>query len=520
MSKIHNFDVLIIGSGSAGLITAINISEDLSVAIISKDRFLEGSSYYAQGGISAVFDSSDNFNSHIEDTLITGARLGREEAVRFMVEKAPQAIIDLEKTGVKFSRKGSSYDLTTEGGHSAKRVVHVADKTGESIQTNLLRTAKKRKNIKLFEYSMAIDLLLKDNKCFGSYVYNIKESSVCSFIAKKTIIATGGCSAVYLYNSNPNTSTGDGIAMAFRAGCDIVNMEFAQFHPTCVFKSQDESFLISETLRGEGAKLSLPNNKKFMHKYDEREEMASRDIVARAIDNEMKVNGIDFVHLDISFKDSNWILKRFPMIAKRCSEIGIDITKDKIPVVPAAHYTCGGINIDIDTKTNVVNLYAVGEASHSGVHGANRMASNSLLECIVFAKTCAKNINNSDIRNSKTPDFSFWDSSKVKKSKEKVVLTHILQEVRLIMWNFVGIVRNDSRLNSARMRLVQIEKDINNYYKLYIISKDLLELRNLVHSAKIIVDSAILRKESRGLHFNTDYPKQLQFAKNSVIIKK
>lgn len=520
MSPIHKFDVLIIGSGSAGLMTAINISDDLSVALVTKDKFLEGSSYYAQGGISAVLDSADNFNAHIQDTLITGANLGSEKIIRFMVEEAPQAIKDLEETGVKFSRKGRNYDLTTEGGHSAKRVAHVADKTGESIQTNLLNKVKQKKNIKLFEHFIAIDLLLQDSECFGSYVYDIKNDKICSFIAKKTIIATGGCSAVYLYTSNPNTSTGDGVAMAFRAGCDIVNMEFSQFHPTCLFNSQSEIFLISETLRGEGAKLILPNNELFMHKYDKYGAMASRDIVARAIDNEMKMHGIDFVYLDISSKDSKWILDRFPMIAKRCNEFGIDISKDKIPVVPAAHYTCGGINIDINARTSIDNLYTVGEAAHSSAHGANRMASNSLLECIVFAKSCAKDINSSNIRTTKTPEFNLWDSSKVKRSKEKVVLSHILQEVRLIMWNFVGIVRNNSRLNSARLRLIQIEKEIDNYYCLYIITKDLIELRNLVHTAKIIVDSAILRKESRGLHFNTDYPKLLKTPKNSVIIKK
>lgn len=520
MSEIKNFDVLIIGSGAAGLMTAININNDISVALVAKNKFLEGSSYYAQGGISAALDSTDDFSSHIQDTLKTGINLGDEKTISFMVEEAPQAIKDLENAGVEFSRSGKNYDLTTEGGHSAKRVVHVADKTGESIQVNLLNKAQQKKNIKLFKYHTAIDLLIQNKKCFGSYVYDIKNDNICSFVAKKTIIATGGCSKVYLYTSNPDTSTGDGVAMAFRAGCEIVNMEFAQFHPTCLFNAKSRSFLISETLRGEGAKLILPNGKSFMHKYDEREEMASRDIVARAIDNEMKIHGISFVYLDISFKDKKWILNRFPMIAKRCSELGIDISKDKIPVVPAAHYTCGGINTDINAKSSIDNLYAVGEVAHSGVHGANRMASNSLLECIVFAKSCAKDINNSNIKTTSIPDFNCWDASRAQKSKEKVVLSHIWQEVRLIMWNFVGIVRSNKRLNSARLRLIQIEKEIRDYYFSYTITEDLIELRNLVQTAQIIVDSAASRKESRGLHFNIDYPEQLEKPQNSIFIKK
>lgn len=519
MSKNQQFDVLIIGSGAAGLMSAMQLSEHLSVALIAKDQLLEGSSYYAQGGISAVLDSADDFNSHIKDTVKTGFDLGDEQRIQFMVEQAPDAIKDLEKAGVKFSQRGQNYDLTTEGGHSAKRVAHVADKTGQSVQINLLAQVREKTNIVLFEYHTAIDLLTKNKQCFGAYVYDKKNDQVSSFVANKTIIATGGASKAYLYTSNPDTSTGDGVAMAFRAGCEIVNMEFAQFHPTCLFHSQSKSFLISETLRGEGAKLTLPNGESFMHKYDDREEMAPRDIVARAIDHEMKTHGFDCVYLDLSFKDSNWIAERFPTITERCLSLGIDICNERIPVVPAAHYTCGGIGTDINAQSNITNLYAIGEVAHSGVHGANRMASNSLLECLVFAKTCAKHINTNETETDGAPLFDNWDASRVEHSQEKVVVSHLWQEVRRLMWNFVGIVRSNRRLESAQQRLQQIQKEVNDYYRLYIVTEDLIELRNLVQTSQIIVESALSRKESRGLHFTLDYPELLDEAQNSVIIK-
>jgi len=519
MPKTYQFDVLIIGSGAAGLMSAIQLSEDLSIALIAKDQLLEGSSYYAQGGISAVLDSDDDFNSHIQDTIKTGFDLGNEQSIRFMVEQAPNAIKDLEKAGVEFSHQGKEYDLTTEGGHSAKRVAHVADKTGQSVQTNLLLQVRQKTNITLFEHHTAIDLLMKDKQCFGAYVYDKKNGQVSSFISSKTILATGGASKVYLYTSNPDTSTGDGIAMAYRGGCEIINMEFAQFHPTCLFHPHAKSFLISETLRGEGAKLTLPNGESFMHKYDEREEMAPRDIVARAIDHEMKTHGFDCVYLDLSFKDSHWITSRFPTITERCLALGIDICNERIPVVPAAHYTCGGVGADMNAQTNIDNLFAIGEVAHSGVHGANRMASNSLLECLVFAKTCAKHINHSERQIDQLPGFEDWDASRVKHSQEKVVVSHLWQEARLLMWNFVGIVRSDRRLKLAQRRLAQIQQEVNDYYRLYVLTEDLIELRNLVQTAQIIVESALSRKESRGLHFTLDYPEQLESAHNSVITK-
>ena len=518
MAKKYQFDVLIIGSGAAGLMSAVQLSSSTSIAVIAKDKILEGSSYYAQGGISAVLDPEDNFDSHIEDTVNTGFNLGNEKSIRYMVEQAPQAIKDLESTGVQFSHINNSYDLTTEGGHSSKRVAHVADKTGQSIQVNLLAKVRQKNNIELFEEYVAVDLVVKDKNCYGAYVFDKNSKEVVTFSSNKTILATGGASKSYLYTSNPDTSTGDGIAMAYRAGCEISNMEFTQFHPTCLFHPHAKSFLISETLRGEGAKLLLPDGQEFMHKYDDRLELAPRDIVARAIDNEMKVNGYDCVYLDFSFKDKEWIKSRFPTITQRCKELGIEISKEALPVVPAAHYTCGGVNTNIDAQSSITNLYAVGEVAHTGVHGANRMASNSLLECVVFAKSCANHINGSEFENSQTK-IEKWDDSRVAPSKEKVVIAHLWHEIRLIMWNFVGIVRSNNRLNSAYLKIQQINKEVDEYYRIYTVTEDLIELRNLAQTSKIIVESALSRKESRGLHYNQDYPNKMSKIQNTVMTK-
>ena len=516
MAILHSFDVLIIGTGSAGLMNALTLSSDLNIALIAKDKVLEGSSYYAQGGISAVLDTEDNFDTHIKDTLETGIGLSDPKTTRFMVEAAPDAIHSLESLGVDFTKQNNQYHLTTEGGHSNRRVAHVADKTGRSIQTNLFDNVRAKDNIELFENFIAVDLLIKDGACYGAYILNNQTLKVETFLAKQVILATGGASKTYLYTSNPDTSTGDGIAMAYRAGCEIVNMEFTQFHPTCLYHPHAKSFLITEALRGEGAKLTLPNGEAFMHKYDEREELAPRDIVARAIDFEMKMGGFDCVYLDISFKPKDWIQNHFPTIFERCLCFGIDISKESIPVVPAAHYTCGGIHTNLDAKTNIENLYAIGEASHTGVHGANRMASNSLLECIVFAKTCAEYINQQKL-NFDFPEFDDWDASRVTLSKEKVVVSHLWDEIRRLMWNFVGIVRSNRRLHYATKKLAEIEVEVNDYYQLYLISSDLVELRNLVKTAQIIVDSATKRTESRGLHYNEDYPSTQEQATNTVI---
>lgn len=516
MPTQHQFDVLIIGTGSAGLMSALQLSTDLSIALIAKDDVLEGSSFYAQGGISAVLDAHDNFDQHVADTLSTACGLADEDAVNFMVKNAPSAIDSLEDAGVQFTKDKNDYHLTTEGGHSHRRVAHVADKTGQSIQINLLSNVKKRNNITLFEGCIAVDLLTQIDQCFGAYVLNKQTHEVELFVAHKTILATGGASKVYRYTSNPDTSTGDGIAMAKRAGCKIVNMEFAQFHPTCLYHPHAKSFLISEAIRGEGGKLHLPNGNQFMHQYDERGELAPRDIVARAIDSEMKSGGLDCVYLDISFKGKDWIQQHFPTIFNKCLSFGIDISNQSIPVVPAAHYTCGGIDTNLDGQTDINNLYAIGEVAHTQVHGANRMASNSLLECVVFAKSCAQDINQQAL-DSAHPSFNPWDASRVAPSNEKVVVTHLWDEVRSIMWNFVGIVRSDRRLNYAKHRLEQIEAEVNEYYSLYLISSDLVELRNLVKTAQIIIQSALARQESRGLHFNEDHPKPSKSVKNTII---
>ncbi len=518
MPTQHHFDVLIIGTGSAGMMSALQLADRLSIALIAKDKILESSSYYAQGGIAAVLDANDNFQSHISDTLSAGVGLGNKKAIRFMVEQGPSAIAALEQAGVIFTHKNGQYHLTTEGGHSNRRVAHVADKTGRSIQTNLFKKVKSKSNISLFEDFIAIDLLIKNQHCYGGYILNKSNNRVERFISHKTIIATGGGAKTYLYTSNPDTSTGDGIAMAYRAGCSIVNMEFTQFHPTCLYHPHAKSFLISETLRGEGGKLILPNGEAFMYKYDPREELAPRDIVARAIDSEMKTHGFDCVYLDITFKDKNWIKRHFPTIDKKCTSFGIDISVQPIPVVPAAHYTCGGIQTNINACSNIGNLYAIGEVAHTGVHGANRMASNSLLECMVFASACARHISQQNL-SLEYPNFNDWDASRVSPSKEKVVVSHLWDEIRRIMWNFVGIVRSNKRLYSAQRRLSQIQIEVDEYYRLYLISADLIELRNLVETAQIIVQSAINRTESRGLHYNIDYLEQLKKPTNTIIQK-
>ena len=518
MTKKRNFDILIIGTGSSGLMSAIKLSNNLSIALITKDKVLNSSSYYAQGGISAVLNKDDSFKTHIRDTLVSGGGLVDENIASFMVKNAPNAIKDLEKIGVEFSKDNNKYHLTTEGGHSKHRVAHVTDKTGQSIQVNLLKTIIEKENIIIFENHIAIDLLVKNNSCYGAYIFNKKTNSIKNFMAHKTIIATGGASKAYLYTSNPDTSTGDGIAMAYRSGCVISNMEFTQFHPTCLYHQHAKSFLISESLRGEGAKLVLANNKPFMHKYDKRMELAPRDIVARAIDNEMKTLGINCVYLDISFKKKAWIKSHFPTIYKKCLTFGIDITKVAIPVVPAAHYTCGGIQVDIHAKSNIENLYSIGETTYNGAHGANRLASNSLLECIVFATSCAQYINKQKL-NKKHAKFNNWDASRVSSSKEKIVVAHLWDEIRRIMWNFVGIMRNDKRLNYAKKRLTQIQTEVNDYYRTYLISNDLIELRNIIEVSQIIVKSAINRKESRGLHYNEDHTKKLKQANNTLLKK-
>ena len=531
-TPMHFYDVLIIGSGAAGMTLASQLTKNYDIAILSKVEPNEGSTYYAQGGIAAVLDEYDSMESHIEDTLDAGAGLCHREIVEFTVRRSPQIINWLVKKGVNFDKKpgasgATSFHLTKEGGHSHRRVLHAADATGREIALTLYDALDKYPNVSFFKQFVAVDLVkandigLKGNACLGAYVLNLESGDVELFRANHVILATGGASKVYLYTSNPDTASGDGIAMAWRAGCRVANLEFNQFHPTCLYHPEAKSFLISEALRGEGAKLVLPDGKRFMHHFDERAELAPRDIVARAIDHEMKRLGCDCVYLDISQKPSTFIKDHFPNIYARCAEFGIDITKAPIPIVPAAHYTCGGIVTDINGQTDVPNLYAIGESSFTGLHGANRMASNSLLECMVFASAAAENIMvkpKEKKDNLSVPKVPAWDDSQVTNSIEDVTISHNWDELRRFMWNYVGIVRTDKRLQRARRRVQLLQQEVSEYYSNYKINGDLVELRNLVTVADLIVQSAIRRKESRGLHFTLDYPEILKEARDTVLV--
>ncbi|BBP43469.1 L-aspartate oxidase [Thiosulfativibrio zosterae] len=515
-----NTDILVIGSGIAGLSVALKLAKHFKVTLLAKSDIAEGSSQYAQGGIAAVLDPFDSIDSHIQDTLSAGAGLGDVAAIRLVAEKASGVIHELIELGVPFSKDqiGNQYHLTQEGGHSHRRVIHAADHTGKSVIDTLISAVTKHPNIRLMPNHMTIDLILSQDKssCIGSYALNKKSRVISSITANVTILATGGASKAYLYTSNPDTSTGDGIAMAWRAGCSVTNMEFNQFHPTCLFHPKDRSFLISEAVRGEGGILRLPNGYAFMEDHDPRKDLAPRDIVARAIDEEIKRHGIDCVYLDITHKSEHFIIEHFPTIYARCLKVGIDITKEPIPVVPAAHYTCGGIQTDLNGATDIQNLYAIGETAHTGLHGANRLASNSLLEGLVFAETAYQHIL-ANFQERPVICIKDWDSSFVTDPKEKVTISHDWDEVRRVMWDYVGIVRRDKRLKRALQRIEIMQDEINDYYFSHTLNTDLLELRNLVQVAELMVRSALKRKESRGLHFNLDYPKQLSKAKNTVL---
>ncbi len=536
MTITHQHDILIIGGGAAGLSLALRLADKCSVAIITKGPGKDGSTYYAQGGVSAVLSDADTFDSHIEDTLRVGSGLSKPATVKYVVEHGPENIRWMQKLGVPFSsemfKSGKrELHLTREGGHTHRRVVHAADATGKAISDTLENHARHHDNITFFEHHIAVDLITTEkqghkkdtgsdaNTCIGAYVLNKKTDHVETFQARFVALATGGASKVYLYTSNPDGSTGDGIAMAWRAGCSISNMEFNQFHPTCLYHPEAKSFLISEAIRGEGGKLRLPNGKQFMHKFDERGELASRDIVARAIDHEMKRLGVPCLYLDISHRSPAFIASHFPTIHKQCLKFGIDMTKEPIPVVPAAHYTCGGINTDLNAKTDITNLYAIGETSHTGLHGANRMASNSLLECLVFAQSAAESISALIEAPYKCQKISNWDESRVTDSDEDVVISHNWDELRRFMWDYVGIVRTNKRLERAMHRASLLQQEIDDYYSNYRISSDLIELRNLTLVAELIIRSAMMRKESRGLHFSLDYPvaDESSIAKDTVL---
>jgi len=527
MSQTLTFDVLIIGSGAAGLTLGLSLPEHLRVAIVSKDSMDAGSTRWAQGGVAAVLDEEDSVEAHVADTLTAGAGLCNEAAVRFTVGNSTEAIRWLIDLGVPFTKDGEDqFHLTREGGHSARRIIHAADATGHAISDTLLQKAEARENLTLLHNYIAVDLItgdklgLKHHACIGGYFLNKKTGEVDAVTAKATALATGGASKVYLYTSNPDGASGDGIAMAWRAGCRVANMEFNQFHPTCLYHPQAGSFLITEAVRGEGGKLLLPDGRRFMDKFDERAELAPRDIVARAIDHEMKRLGADCLFLDISHKPSEFIREHFPTIYERCLQLGIDITKDPIPVVPAAHYTCGGVITDNAGRTDIDRLYAIGETACTGLHGANRLASNSLLECLVYARAAAADIE-AQIAQVPSPEpVPHWDSSQVTDSDEDVVISHNWDELRRFMWDYVGIVRTTKRLVRAKHRVKLLRQEIQEFYSNHKVTNDLLELRNLVDVADVIIRSALMRKESRGLHYSRDYPQALPRAFDTVLMSK
>lgn len=525
--KHHNTDVVIIGSGAAGLSLALTLANHCKVLVVSKGPLNEGSTLYAQGGIAAVFDKNDSVDSHVEDTLDAGAGLCSRDAVHYTASNAKSCMKWLIKQGVPFDMEHDSagkerYHLTREGGHSHRRILHAADATGKAVQTTLISRVKEHDNITLLEKYNAIDLVIsKTDKshCQGLYVWNRNKEQVETISAKFVSLATGGASKVYLYTSNPDIASGDGIAMAWRAGCRVGNMEFNQFHPTSLYHPELQNFLITEAMRGEGAYLKRPDGTRFMPDFDERAELAPRDIVARAIDFEMKRLGANCVYLDISHKDKDFIIEHFPTIYAKCLSVGLDITREALPVVPAAHYTCGGVVTDFNGKTDLDNLYAIGEVAYTGLHGANRMASNSLLECIVFAHAAAKDILTKldASESSSLNSIPEWDESRVSNSDEEVVITHNWHELRLFMWDYVGIVRTTKRLERAQRRVELLQQEIQDYYANFKVSNNLLELRNLVQVAELIIQCALSRKESRGLHYTLDYPEQLTSPEPTIL---
>jgi len=512
-------DFLVIGSGVAGLTCALRASEVGTVAVVTKREAAEGSTRYAQGGIASVLSESDSFESHIQDTHTAGAGLCHLDTVDMVVRSGPERIRELIKTGARFTRRErnqNEYHLTREGGHSARRIIHAEDLTGAEVERALLEACRSRKSITFYEHHTAIDLITtaaletKKNlppRCLGAYVLDNKSGKVHTFSARTVTLATGGLGKVYLYTSNPDIATGDGIAMAYRAGCPVANMEFIQFHPTCLYHPQAKSFLITEAMRGEGAKLLRIDGKRFMPDYHQLAELAPRDIVARAIDNEMKVRGDDYVLLDITHKPAAFIKKRFPNIYRTCKEFGLNITREPIPVVPAAHYLCGGVQTDLDGATALPGLYAIGETACTGLHGANRLASNSLLEALVYGYRAVSHAAEEMKKPRGKLSVPEWDPGHATDSDEAVVVSHNWDEIRRAMWNYVGIVRTNKRLSRALSRIQLIQEEIRQYYWDFHLTSDLIELRNIALVAELIIRSAIYRQESRGLHFNLDYPK-------------
>ena len=525
----HSCDVLIIGSGAAGLSLALRLADRHHVIVLSKGPVTEGSTFYAQGGIAAVFDETDSIDSHVEDTMIAGAGICDRHAVEFVASNARSCVQWLIDQGVLFdthvqSNGEESYHLTREGGHSHRRILHAADATGKEVETTLVSKAQNHPNIRVLERSNAVDLIVSDKiglpgtrRVVGAWVWNRNKETVETCHAKAVVLATGGASKVYQYTTNPDISSGDGIAMAWRAGCRVANLEFNQFHPTALYHPQARNFLLTEALRGEGAYLKRPDGTRFMPDFDERGELAPRDIVARAIDHEMKRLGADCMYLDISHKPADFIRQHFPMIYEKLLGLGIDLTKGPVPIVPAAHYTCGGVMVDDHGRTDVEGLYAIGEVSYTGLHGANRMASNSLLECLVYGWSAAEYITRRMPYAHGVSTLPPWDESRVENPDELVVIQHNWHELRLFMWDYVGIVRTTKRLERALRRINMLQQEIDEYYAHFRVSNNLLELRNLVQVAELIVRCAMVRKESRGLHFTLDYPELLTHSGPSIL---
>jgi L-aspartate oxidase len=520
-------DILILGSGAAGLTAALQLAQHYKVTVLAKGALSDGATSWAQGGIAAVLEPGDTFESHIEDTMVAGGGLNNRETVEFVVENAPEAIRKLADLGVPFNLDGQDWHLTREGGHSHRRIVHVNDATGWAVQEALESAARANPNITLVPDMVGIDLIVgrhqehfsTNGRVHGLYALNRKTGKVETFLARATILATGGAGRTYLYSTAPRGATGDGIAMAWRAGCRISNMEFMQFHPTCLYNLEVKNFLITEAVRGEGGFLKNPKTgHRYMPDYDERAELAPRDIVARANDAEIKRDGLDYVHLDISHKPPEFVREHFPNIYEKLMGLGIDITKQPIPVVPAQHYTCGGVLIDMDGRTDAPGLYAAGEVTQSGLHGANRLASNSLLECLVFGDACARHIAANWDSLPPPPAVRPWDASRVTDSDEEVVIQQSWREIRNFMWNFVGIVRTTKRLERAKHRVDLLRQEVEDYYSAFRVTPDLIELRNLVEVADLIIRSALRRKESRGLHYTLDYPRLAKEAVDTVLV--
>ena len=517
---MKQFDFLILGSGIAGLSFALKVAPHGRVAIVTKKDRAESNTNYAQGGIASVTSKEDSFESHVQDTLTAGAGLCKESVVRTIVEEGPARIAELIALGMKFSESeapsedgGKQLDLGREGGHSERRILHAKDVTGREIERALLNAISKQPNIEIFENHLAIDLITSqklgyvgENRCVGAYVFDKKSNRVETFSAPVTLLATGGCGKVYLYTTNPDIATGDGVAMAYRAGAAIADMEFVQFHPTCLYHPKAKSFLISEAVRGEGGALKTLDGREFMDGYHAMKSLAPRDIVARAIDSEMKKTGADCVLLDITHKPAKYIIERFPNIYQTCLNYGIDITKEAIPVVPAAHYQCGGVQTNVDGETDIAGLYAVGEVACTSLHGANRLASNSLLEALVCAHRAAEKILITHHTSRITPTIPLWQSGHATNADELVVVSHNWDEIRRLMWDYVGIVRTNKRLLRAQSRLANLQQEIQEYYWDFNVTADLLELRNIATVAELIVRCALMRPESRGLNYNLDFP--------------